>query len=118
MAAQMYIGMKKQPNMKSYWLKVGFFFHCSIVLKLFIQECFYALRKLLHITNPATCANVERRSPNFDKLRRVRRLVEEIRENCKQVWELGKFLSIQKMMVRYKGTYSPIFQYMPNKPKK
>jgi hypothetical protein len=72
----------------------------------------------LHITNLATYANVERGSPGFDKLRQVRWLVEEIRENCKKVWALGKFLTIDEMMVRYKGTYSPIRQYMPNKPQK
>jgi hypothetical protein len=72
----------------------------------------------LHITNPVSYANVERGSPGFDKLHQVRWLVEEIRENCKKVWELGKFLTINKMMVRYKGTYSPIRQYMPNKPQK
>jgi hypothetical protein len=35
MAAQMYMGMKKQPNMKSYWQKVGSFFHCPTISKLF-----------------------------------------------------------------------------------
>jgi hypothetical protein len=33
-------------------------------------------------------------------------------------WSLGKFLTIDEMMVRYKGSYSLIWQYMPKKTKK
>jgi hypothetical protein len=33
-------------------------------------------------------------------------------------WSLGKFVMIDEMMVRYKGSYCPIWQYMPKKPKK
>jgi hypothetical protein len=33
-------------------------------------------------------------------------------------WSLGKFLTIDEMMVHYKGSYSPIRQYMPKKPEK
>jgi hypothetical protein len=33
-------------------------------------------------------------------------------------WSLGKFVTIDEMMVRYKGTYCPLRQYMPKKPKK
>jgi hypothetical protein len=51
----------------------------------------------------------------LDKLWQVRWLVEAIRENYKKVWALGKYLTIDEMMVRYKGIYSPIRQYMPNK---
>ena len=33
-------------------------------------------------------------------------------------WSLGKFVTIDEMMVQYKGSYCPIQQYMPKKPKK
>jgi hypothetical protein len=33
-------------------------------------------------------------------------------------WSLGKFVTIDEMMVRYKGSYCPIRQYMPKKPEK
>jgi hypothetical protein len=118
MAVQMYMGMKKQPNMKSYWQRMGSFLHCPFISKMFTRDHFYALRRCLHITNPASYNNVERGTVGFDKLRQVRWLVEAIRENCKKVWALGKYLTIDEMMVRYKGTYSPIRQYMPNKPQK
>jgi hypothetical protein len=51
-------------------------------------------------------------------LRQVRWLVDEICSACKREWSLGKFLTIDEMMVQYKGSYCPIRQYMPKKPEK
>jgi hypothetical protein len=33
-------------------------------------------------------------------------------------WSLGKFVTIDEMMVRYKGSYCPTGKYMPKKPEK
>lgn len=33
-------------------------------------------------------------------------------------WNLGQFVTVDEMMVWYKGKYCPIWQYMPNKPTK
>jgi hypothetical protein len=33
-------------------------------------------------------------------------------------WNLGQYLTIDEMMVRYKGSYCPARQYMPKKPEK
>ena len=37
---------------------------------------------------------------------------------CKSTWQLGAYYTIDEMMVRYKGTYCLIRQYLPMKPKK
>jgi hypothetical protein len=113
-----YMGMKKQPNLKSYCQKKGSIFHCPIIYESFTRERFMTIRKCLHITNPAAYANVERGEPGFDKIRQIRWLVDTIRAACKAVWPLGKYLAIDEIMIRYKGSYSPIRQYMPNKPQK
>jgi hypothetical protein len=51
-------------------------------------------------------------------LRQVRWLVDAIQNACRCEWSLGKFVTIDEMMVRYKGSYCPIRQYMPKKPEK
>jgi hypothetical protein len=33
LAIWLYMGMKRQPNMKSYWMKEGLIFHCLIISK-------------------------------------------------------------------------------------
>ena len=55
---------------------------------------------------------------SYDKLEQVRWLVNAIPDSCKKVWKLGKFCTIDKMMIKYKGTYCPLQQYMPQKPQK
>jgi hypothetical protein len=44
-------------------------------------------------------------------------LVEEIQSACMREWSLEKFVTIDEMIVCYKGSYCPVRQYMPNKPK-
>jgi hypothetical protein len=76
-----------------------------------------ALNKCLHITNLAEYVR-EEGLPGYDKLGQVRWLVNAIRDSCKRVWKLGKFCTIDEMMIRYKGTYCPLRQCMPHKPQK
>jgi hypothetical protein len=117
MAIHIYIGLKKQPNLKTYWMHDSIF-HCDTISNIFTRQRFQDLRRCLHITNPAQYENVQRDDPAYDKIHQTRWLVDAIRERCKAAWNLGKKLTIDEMMVRYKGTYSPIRQYMPNKPLK
>ena len=54
----------------------------------------------------------------YDKIRQVQWLVEKIQDACMKSWVLWKFLTMDEMMVRYKGTYCPARYYMPRKPQK
>jgi hypothetical protein len=117
LAIWLYIGMKRQPNMKSYWMKEGSVFHCSIISKVMSRNRFNALIRCFHITNPATYVS-EKGLPEYDKLGKTRWLVDEIWKSCKRVWKLEKICTIDEMMIRYKGTYCPLRQYMPQKPQK
>lgn len=38
--------------------------------------------------------------------------------NAKKTWVLGKFITIDEMMVQYKDSYCLLRQYMPQKPQK
>ena len=46
-----YIGLRKQPNKKFYWLKERSIFHCSIITKFMSQDRFMELTLCLYITN-------------------------------------------------------------------
>jgi hypothetical protein len=114
----MYMGMKRQPNMKCYWEKEGSFFHCPTISNIMPRERFKDLVRCLHITDPAEYEHIQKGEPDYDKIRQVRWLVEEIRSACMKEWSLGKFVTIDEMMVRYKGSYCPVRQYIPKKPEK
>ena len=114
LAIRLYMGMKRQPNLKSYWMKEGSFLHCSTISKIMSQKWFMALRRCFHFTNLATYAQ-GKGLPRYDKLGQTRCLVEKICENCKKVWKLEKMCTINGMMVRYKRIYCPLHQCMPQK---
>jgi hypothetical protein len=44
--------------------------------------------------------NVERDDLAYNKIHKIRWLVDAIRERCKAAWNLGKNLTINEMMVR------------------
>jgi hypothetical protein len=117
-AIYMYMVMKRQPNVKSYWKKEGSFFHCPTISNIMTRRRFKELVRYLHITDLATYEHIPNGDLGYDKIRQVRWLVEEIRSACMREWSLGEFLTIDEMIVWYKGTYCPICQYMPKKPEK
>jgi len=45
-------------------------------------------------------------------------LIIEIKCNCKENWNLYQEVTVDKSMIRYKGKYCPIRQYIPKKPTK
>jgi hypothetical protein len=65
--------------------KGGLHFPLSNYLNIMTHECFMELRRCIFINNPA----------------------------CMREWSLGKSVTIDEMMVQYKGFYCPIWQYMP-----
>jgi hypothetical protein len=108
LAIHMYMGMKRQPNMKSYWKKAGSFFHCPTISNIMTRERFRELVRCLHISNPEGYEHIQKGDPGYDKIRQVRWLVEKIRSACMREWSLGNFVTIDEMMVRYKGSYCPV----------
>jgi hypothetical protein len=68
-------------------------------------------------SNPATYVR-DRDMAGYDKMGQVRWIVNQVRDNCQKVWSVRKYFTIDKMMIRYKGSYCPSCQYMPNKPQK
>ena len=103
-AISLYMGMKRQLNIKSYWAKSKKLFYCPVISGLLTQRRFLALQKCLHITRPCASAT-NKSSPEYDKMHQCRWLLNSIRNTCKDVWNLEEMCTIDEMMVRYKGKY-------------
>jgi hypothetical protein len=63
------------------------------------------LRRCLHITNLSTYEHIQKGDPGYDKLWQVRWFVDFICDACMREWSLDKFVTIDEMMVRYKGSF-------------
>ena len=68
-AMHLYMDLKKQPNIKTYWEKVGSIFYYPIISNIMSRARFFELRRCLHITNPAPYEHIERGTPEYDKMR-------------------------------------------------
>ena len=69
-AVKLYMGLKKLPQVRFYWMKSEPFLYCYVIAQLFSQNWFYILCKCLHITNPAEICQ-DRSSPNYDKMNKI-----------------------------------------------
>ena len=72
------------------------------------------LTRCLHITNGSTYVR-DQNAQGYDKMGQMRWLVDEVREKFGSHYNLGKFLTIDELMIGYKGKYCPALQYMPKK---
>ena len=70
-AIHIYMGLKKQPNLETYWKKPGSVFYCPIISNTMTRARFFQLRQCLHITNLASYAHIETGQPGYDKMRQV-----------------------------------------------
>ena len=117
-AMHIYMGIKRQPNSKVYWDREGSFFHCLTISNIMTHERFCEIRRCLHITNPEVYEHIQKGEPDYDKMHQTRWLVDEIRKACMREWSLGKYLTIDEMMICYKGSYCLACHYMLKKPEK
>jgi hypothetical protein len=111
----MLMGIKILPNHRSYWMESEPFLHCRVISSCMSRNRFEIITSCLHIVDDSG-QPANRRDPNYDKLVKTRWLLEEVRLRCQQNWQLGQMVTVDEMMVRYKGKYCPIRQYMPKKP--
>ena len=117
MALALYMEMKKQPNYKTYWMR-GSLFHCPRISSIFSRSRFIDLRRCLHLTKSKLHGHMERGDLGFDKLHQTRWLLNATWDSYKDIWNLGKHVTIDEMMICFKSTYCSIRQYMLNKPEK
>ena len=60
-----YMGMEKQPNVKSYWMKPPSIFHCSSISNIFTRKRYMTLIRCLHIMDPTKYV-IDRALPGYD----------------------------------------------------
>jgi hypothetical protein len=71
LAIHMYMDMKRQPTMKSYWEREGSFFHCPTISNIMTREQFKDLVRRFHITDLTTYEHIQKGDPGYDKIRQV-----------------------------------------------
>lgn len=110
------MGLKGTPSVRDYWSRDSFF-RCPLMRSVMSRDRFEAIKRCLHCVDNSTRPN-EKSDPGYDKIGLVRWVVEGFVQKAKELWHPEKYITVDEIIVAYKGHYSPIRQYNPMKPTK
>jgi hypothetical protein len=110
------MGLKQLPNIRSYWGRQDFY-RCPVISEVMSRKRFEAITRCLHLADNTQVEN-NRDSPSYDKIAKVRWLVEEFVTLSQRWYNCERELTVDEIMVPYKGRFCNIKQYMKAKPVK
>lgn len=113
-ALNVLFGIKALPEIRPYWLEDPFL-GVPTVQKIMPRNRFEKIRQYLHLNNHENM--LLREDPDYDKLFKVRPLLEALSVTFRSEYRPSKFVSVDEGMVKYKGSLG-FKQYMPLKPVK
>ena len=114
MGITMIMGVHKLPEMEDYWSGDALLGVPGIVAGMSFKR-FKAIRHCLHLNDNTTAA--KRGEPGFDRMHKVRPLMDLVNTNTKNAYHPHREISIDEAMVGFKGR-NRMKQYMPMKPTK
>ncbi|XP_063958469.1 piggyBac transposable element-derived protein 4-like [Lytechinus pictus] len=104
-----YMGLARFPDIESYW-STATLYHGSWSRSFMSRDRYKAIMSFLHVVDPDT------EDPN-DVLRKVRFLLDHMKQTCQALYQPHEHIAIDERMVRSKGRFS-IRQYIRDKPTK
>ena len=113
-AVNIIMGIARLPSLALYWSSDDFFGNAGIK-KTMAKNRFGELSRFLHFNDSSL--EVARGTPGYDRLFKVRPVIDYIRTKCETNFSPTKNLSVDEGMVAFKGRLS-FRQYMPAKPTK
>ena len=108
------MGINQLPSLADYWKKDPYF-HYSPIADRITRDRFLEIWKYLHFVDNSDLPN--RSDPEYDRLCRVRPVIDSVLEACKVNYSPHQHQSIDEAMIAFKGRNS-MKQYMPKKPTK
>ena len=106
------MAMNKVPDLYDYW-STDMNMHYAAVASRITRKRFMEIKSFLHFVDidQQPC----RTDPNFDRLGRVRPVIDIVTGNFRSVYHPGREVSVDEAMIKFKGR-SSIKQYLPKKP--
>ncbi|XP_045474894.1 piggyBac transposable element-derived protein 4-like [Harmonia axyridis] len=108
------MGLHKLPGMRMYW-SYDQNYRVERVANIMSLKRFLAILRHIHLNDNEKCP--KKGTSNFDKLYKLRPLIEHLNEKFRDLFSPSRELSIDESMVGFKGR-SGLKQYMPMKPVK
>lgn len=108
------MGIHKLPALKNYWSSDPFL-RVDSVASVMTANRFKKIVENIHCNNNET--QQSKNHPNYDKLHKVKPLVELLNETIRKIYKPSDIVTVDESMIPFKGRYV-LKQYMPKKPVK
>ena len=112
----MLMGLKEFPHVRCYWDRKAFY-NCPLISEAMTRTRFEAIVCCLHLVNNEGLVT-DREDPVYDKLGKVRWLCEDFATRSQALYNNERVLTVDEIMIPYKGRFCNICQYMKSKPVK
>jgi hypothetical protein len=103
------MGLSKQNNIRMYWESP---WRVAVVADRFPRDRFLAIKKYLHLADNSAIS--DSKTPNADRLAKLRPFLNLLLENFRSNYQPGRFLTMDEDMCKFEGR-SSMKQYMKAK---
>ena len=106
------MGLNHLPSINDYWSR-DHHYHYAPIADLISRQRFRDISRYLHFVNNDHL--VPRSDPSYDRLGKIRPLIEHLSEKFEALYNATKNLAVDEAMIKFQGR-SSLKQYMPMKP--
>ena len=109
------MGINRLPGLRHYWNTSPIFRYAPVADRI-TRDRFTEIMRYIHFVDNTTLVT-DRTNPNYDRLGKIRPVIEQIQQACLKCYHGSQNQSIDEAMIAFKGR-SAMKQYMPKKPTK
>lgn len=106
------MGIHQLPNLKCYWSSNPVL-RVDTIASVMTANRYKKIVQNIHSNNSQI--QLPKTNPNYDKLHKVRPLLDQLNKNIGKLHRPSSYLSIDESMIKFKGRCC-LKQYMPKKP--
>ncbi|CAN2391880.1 RING [Pristimantis euphronides] len=107
----LYMGLVKKPTIRAYW-STDLLYHTSLFRVVMPRTRYEAIQKFIHYNDNSQCPS--RDDPQYDRLYKIRPVLEHFNAKFAQAYTPEKNISIDESLVHFRGRLK-FRQYLPSK---
>jgi len=108
------MGLKVTLTVRDYWKKSAFW-HCPIISGVMTRDRFECILRCVHCVDNTTL-ETNKSARGYDKIGKVHWVIDGFVARSRELWNPEKFVTVDEIIIAYRGHFSPIRQYIKAKP--
>jgi hypothetical protein len=111
-----YMGIKNKPYRRNYWSKYELL-ECQVIPRMMSCRRWEDITQYIYLVDNRKVVR-DSRQVGYDKLAKVKWLVELFSKKSRELYNPGEFLTVDECVIPYKVIYCEVRQFFRNKPTK